>query len=148
MTAVIRRRAPKFLLSPSSMNWSEELSEKRLDPEYGWSANLQLSRSSFRPLLFHAEGRKEPNQRGHVSPSGRGVTLYSGKRHGGALALGQVSLYTARGDLQLYVQSMEPRGQGALYLAFEQLKKKLAQEGLFNEQRKRPLPVLPNRSAS
>ena len=59
------------------------------------------------------------------------------------LCFGRVSLYSARGDLQLYVESIEPRGQGALYLAFEQLKKKLGAEGLFAQQRKRPLPFLP-----
>jgi exodeoxyribonuclease VII large subunit len=60
------------------------------------------------------------------------------------LCFARVSLYTARGDLQIYVESLEPRGQGALYLAFEHLKKKLAQEGLFAAERKRPLPFLPD----
>jgi exodeoxyribonuclease VII large subunit len=46
--------------------------------------------------------------------------------------------------LQLYVQRLEPRGHGALYLAFEQLKKKLSAEGLFSEERKRALPFLPS----
>jgi exodeoxyribonuclease VII large subunit len=59
------------------------------------------------------------------------------------LCFGRVSLYPARGDLQLYVEKMEPRGQGALYLAFEQLKRKLAAEGLFAAERKRALPFLP-----
>lgn len=59
------------------------------------------------------------------------------------LCFGRVSLYSVRGDLQLYVETMEPRGQGALYLAFEQLKKKLAQEGLFAAERKKTLPFLP-----
>ena len=45
------------------------------------------------------------------------------------LCFGRVSLYAVRGDLQLYVEEMEPRGQGALFLAFEQLKRKLAAEG-------------------
>lgn len=56
---------------------------------------------------------------------------------------GRVGLYDVRGDLQLYVDSMEPRGLGSLQLALEQLKKKLAAEGLFAESRKRPLPFLP-----
>src|ERR1043166_6306108 len=60
------------------------------------------------------------------------------------ICLGRVSLYAVRGDLQLYVQSIEPRGQGALFLAFEQLKRKLASEGLFAPERKRPLPFLPS----
>ncbi len=59
------------------------------------------------------------------------------------LCSGRISLYAVRGDLQLYVETMEPRGQGALFLAFEQLKKKLAEEGLFAPERKRPLPFLP-----
>src|SRR5262244_824516 len=59
------------------------------------------------------------------------------------LCFGRVSLYPVRGDLQFYVEMMEPQGQGALYLAFEQLKKKLATEGLFAPERKKPLPFLP-----
>jgi exodeoxyribonuclease VII large subunit len=59
------------------------------------------------------------------------------------LCFGRVSLYAARGDLQVYVEIMEPRGKGALYLAFEQLKKRLGDEGLFAPERKRPLPFLP-----
>jgi len=59
------------------------------------------------------------------------------------LCFGRVGLYTVRGDLQLYVEDMEPQGQGALFLAFEQLKKKLAAEGLFAVERKRELPFLP-----
>ena len=60
------------------------------------------------------------------------------------LCFGRVSVYTVRGDLQLYVDDMEPQGQGALALAFEQLKKKLAAEGLFASERKRELPFLPH----
>jgi exodeoxyribonuclease VII large subunit len=53
------------------------------------------------------------------------------------------SLYEARGALQLYVDAMEPLGLGALRLAFEQLKERLAAEGLFALERKRPLPPYP-----
>jgi exodeoxyribonuclease VII large subunit len=60
-----------------------------------------------------------------------------------ALCFGRVSLYAARGDLQIYVEIMEPRGKGALYLAFEQLKRRLGAEGLFAAERKRALPFLP-----
>jgi len=56
---------------------------------------------------------------------------------------GRVSLYTARGDLQLYATTMEPRGLGAQQLALEQLKAALAAEGLFAAERKRPLPFFP-----
>jgi exodeoxyribonuclease VII large subunit len=58
---------------------------------------------------------------------------------------GSVSVYEARGEYQIYVDNIEPVGLGALQLAFEQLKKKLAAEGLFNLERKKPLPMLPLR---
>jgi exodeoxyribonuclease VII large subunit len=56
---------------------------------------------------------------------------------------GKISLYAARGDLQLYASLMEPRGLGAQQLALEQLKAALAAEGLFAPERKRPLPFFP-----
>jgi exodeoxyribonuclease VII large subunit len=56
---------------------------------------------------------------------------------------GSLSIYEARGEYQVYVSYMAPVGAGALQLAFEQLKKKLQEEGLFDEARKKPLPVLP-----
>lgn len=55
----------------------------------------------------------------------------------------EVSLYEARGDLQLIVREVEPIGTGALQWALEQLRAKLAAEGLFDESRKRPLPAVP-----
>jgi exodeoxyribonuclease VII large subunit len=54
-----------------------------------------------------------------------------------------VTLYEARGDLQLVVRELEPRGAGALQLAFEQLRRRLEAEGLFDPARKRELPRLP-----
>jgi len=59
------------------------------------------------------------------------------------LAHGRISLYEARGDLQLVVDTLEPRGQGGQQLALEQLKRRLAAEGLFDAARKRRLPVWP-----
>ena len=61
------------------------------------------------------------------------------------LARGRVSIYEASGQYQLYVESMEPQGIGALSLAYEQLKERLAAEGLFDPERKRPLPPYPTR---
>ena len=57
----------------------------------------------------------------------------------------QVSIYAARGDLQLLVRGLEPRGVGALQLAFEQLRRRLQAAGLFDEARKRPIPPHPRR---
>jgi exodeoxyribonuclease VII large subunit len=56
---------------------------------------------------------------------------------------GALSVYQPRGEYQIYVSHIEPVGAGALQVAFEQLKKRLADEGLFEEGRKKPLPLLP-----
>lgn len=61
------------------------------------------------------------------------------------LARGSVEVRQDRGEYQLIVASLEPQGYGALQLAFEQLKRKLAEEGLFEAERKRPLPAYPMR---
>ncbi len=59
------------------------------------------------------------------------------------LVRGRVSVYETRGQLQFIAETMEPRGAGALQLAFEQLKARLLAEGLFDASRKRPLPAFP-----
>ena len=61
------------------------------------------------------------------------------------LARGRLDVYPPRGSYQLLVEAIEPQGYGALQLAFEQLKQKLAAEGLFDPRRKRPLPPFPKR---
>jgi exodeoxyribonuclease VII large subunit len=61
------------------------------------------------------------------------------------LCLGQVTIYEGRAQYQLKILRVEPRGTGALQLAFEQLKKRLQAEGLFDESRKRPIPSMPGR---
>jgi exodeoxyribonuclease VII large subunit len=59
------------------------------------------------------------------------------------LVRGRVSVYEQRGQMQLVAETMEPVGAGSLQLAFEQLKERLKAEGLFDAQRKRPLPPFP-----
>jgi len=61
------------------------------------------------------------------------------------VAEAEVSIYAARGDLQLIVRSLEPRGVGALQLAFEQLRRRLDAAGLFAAERKRSIPIHPRR---
>jgi exodeoxyribonuclease VII large subunit len=61
------------------------------------------------------------------------------------LARGRIDVYETRGEYQLQVELLEPQGQGALQFAFEQLKKKLDAEGLFDAARKRAIPRLPRR---
>src|SRR5579884_4214421 len=66
-------------------------------------------------------------------------------RNGMAVAVnGRVDLYERDGKLQLYVEEVEPLGEGALFLRFEQLKARLEAEGLFAQERKRPLPEQPS----
>lgn len=61
------------------------------------------------------------------------------------IAFGSVSVYEAGGQYQMYLSDLQPDGLGSLNLAFEQLKEKLAKEGLFDPARKKPLPVYPKR---
>jgi exodeoxyribonuclease VII large subunit len=61
------------------------------------------------------------------------------------VARGRVTVYEARGELQISAEYLEPKGAGALQVAFEQLKAKLAAEGLFDTSRKKPIPALPRR---
>jgi exodeoxyribonuclease VII large subunit len=61
------------------------------------------------------------------------------------IARGRITIYDARGELQLSAEFLEPVGAGALQLAFEQLKARLAQEGLFDPARRKPIPPLPRR---
>ncbi|MFD1030696.1 exodeoxyribonuclease VII large subunit [Metaplanococcus flavidus] len=63
------------------------------------------------------------------------------------LIRGDVSVYEASGQYQLYAQSMQPDGIGDYYLAFEQLKEKLSKEGFFNTAHKKPLPRFPEKIA-
>ena len=60
-------------------------------------------------------------------------------------AHGYVGIYQPRGNYQFYIDQLEPAGKGALYLAFEQLKLKLSQEGLFAVEQKKAIPLLPQK---
>src|SRR6266849_7441503 len=61
------------------------------------------------------------------------------------VARGRITIYDARGELQLSAEFLEPVGAGALQVAFEQLKARLAEEGLFDPSRRKPIPPLPRR---
>jgi exodeoxyribonuclease VII large subunit len=89
---------------------------------------LKDSKSRLRCVMFRGH-----NSRVRFRPED-GLTV---------IVRGSIGVYEASGDYQLSVREMHPAGQGALFLAFEQLKKKLEAEGLFAEERKRPLPYLP-----
>jgi exodeoxyribonuclease VII large subunit len=63
------------------------------------------------------------------------------------IALGSITVYEPRGQYQLQVEELEPKGIGTLQLAFQQLKERLGKEGLFDPSHKKPLPVLPGKIA-
>jgi exodeoxyribonuclease VII large subunit len=89
---------------------------------------LKDARSQLRAVCFRSQARYLKFK------PGDGISV---------IARGQLSVYEARGEYQLIVEFLEPAGLGALQLAFEQLKARLAAEGLFDAARKKPLPVLP-----
>lgn len=105
-----------------------EISNFRMPPSGHFYFTLKDDRSQIAAVMFRRQGA---------------ALRFTPENGLAVLCFGRVSLYTARGDLQLYVEDMEPQGMGALHLAFEQLKKKLAAEGLFAAERKRELPFLP-----
>ena len=91
---------------------------------------LKDNSSQIRAVLFRSSGRAlrfVPKDGLHV------------------LCRGRVTVYEYRGEYQIIIDYMEPKGLGALLLAFEQLKERLAKEGLFDESRKRPIPAFPGK---
>ncbi len=92
---------------------------------------LKDEKSQIRAVYFKQFGR---------SKQGLNFDLEDGLN---ILCRAKVSVYPPRGEYQLIVESAEPRGTGALQKLFEQLKSKLAAEGLFDEQYKKPIPFLP-----
>ena len=105
-----------------------EISNFRVPPSGHYYFTLKDDRSQICAVMFRRQG----------------INLRFTPENGMAvLCFGKVSVYAVRGDLQLYVEEIEPQGQGALYVALEQLKKKLLAEGLFSTDRKKSLPFLP-----
>jgi exodeoxyribonuclease VII large subunit len=107
-----------------------EISNARVAPSDHLYFTLKDSRSSINVVMFRTAGQKLR------------FKINDGME---VMVRGRVNLYEARGALQFYAEDMEPRGLGALQLAFEQLKERLGAEGLFDQSRKRPLPFLPRK---
>jgi exodeoxyribonuclease VII large subunit len=113
--------------------WVEgEISNFRVPPSGHFYFSLKDAASQVRAVFF----RSGQGSLGFVPQDGLQV-----------LCLGRVSVYSARGEYQLILERMELKGWGALQLAFERLKGRLQQEGLFEAARKKPLPILPRRVA-
>lgn len=95
-----------------------------------WYFNLKDDKAQIRCAMF-----KGTNQKLRFQPKEGELVL----------AQARVSLYEGRGDYQLIVESMEPAGLGQLQAAFEALKRKLSQEGLFNAESKKTIPLMPKK---
>ncbi|MBI4200853.1 MAG: exodeoxyribonuclease VII large subunit, partial [Chloroflexi bacterium] len=89
---------------------------------------LKDAQSQMRCVMFR------PNRGGELLANGDAVVVH-----------GRVSLYPARGEVQVYVDLVQPEGTGELYLELERLKARLEDEGLFEPTRKRPLPPFPRK---
>lgn len=111
--------------------WVEgEISNLRRPPSGHFYFTLKDEKSQIRAVVFKQQSRYlrfELEDGQHV------------------ICWGRVGIYEKRGEYQIILDYAEPKGIGSLQLAFEQLKGRLAEEGLFDEERKRPLPVLPRR---
>lgn len=92
--------------------------------------SLKDEHSQIRAVMFRVQNRQLRFQ----AKDGLAVLVY-----------GALDVYERRGDYQIVAEYMEPKGLGALQLAFEQRKEKLRAEGLFDDARKRPIPLLPGR---
>jgi exodeoxyribonuclease VII large subunit len=107
-----------------------EVSNSRLAPSNHLYFTLKDTRSSINVVMFNTAVRR---MRFRISDGMQVVVR------------GRVNLYEARGTLQFYAEELEPRGLGALQLAYEQLKQRLSKEGLFDTSRKQRLPMLSHR---
>ncbi len=106
----------------------------------GEVANLRLPRSGH---IYFTLRDEEASLRAVLFRTQRSFVPFSLEEGLHVVCLGRLSVYAPRGEYQLIVQLVEPRGLGALQLALEQLKRKLQAEGLFASERKRPLPLVP-----
>jgi exodeoxyribonuclease VII large subunit len=111
--------------------WVEgEISNFKLHTSGHMYFTLKDDRGQLRAVMFRGSNRAIQFR----PEDGLAVTVF-----------GKVTIYEPRGDYQIYVEYMEPKGLGALQLAFEQLKARLEAEGLFDPARKRSIPLLPGK---
>jgi len=111
--------------------WVEgEISNLRRPSSGHYYFTLKDDRSQIKTVLFRSQAARLP------------FDLEDGQH---VICLGRLNIYTGRGDLQLVADFVESKGEGALQLAFEQLKAQLAREGLFSPDHKAPIPFFPHR---
>lgn len=129
----LNRRAKQLLETHLPLLWVEgELSNVSVPSSGHWYFTLKDSEAQVRCAMFRNRNmmvKFRPQQGQHV------------------LIRARVSLYEGRGDYQIIAEHMEEAGAGALQRAFDELKAKLAREGLFDEQYKKQIPLLPKHIA-
>ena len=127
--AELNRKARQLLETHFSTVWVQGEISNFARPQSGhWYFTLKDSSAQVRCAMF-----RNKNNRLRFQP----------KEGDEVIARGRISLYEGRGDYQLIVENLEPAGAGALQQQFEQLKKRLQQEGLFTSERKIDLPTYP-----
>lgn len=127
----LTRRVKELLEREISYVWlSGEISNFRVSPAGHAYFTLKDELSQIDAVMFRGRMMKLE----FTPDSGLEVIVY-----------GQVTVYERRGNYQIVCDEMHPKGVGALQLAFDKLKKKLHAEGLFDEDHKKPLPLLPKR---
>ena len=109
---------------------SGEISNFRMPVSKHFYFTLKDENAQIRAVMFRGQNRKLK------------FTLEDGLS---IIGLGRINLYEPRGNYQIIFEYLEPKGIGALQLAFEKLKKRLSEEGLFDDKYKSPLPFLPNK---
>ncbi len=120
-----------FLEGAFASVWIEgELSNFRIVQSGHAYFTLKDAQSQLRGVMFRSALRQLP------------FTPEAGMH---VVARGRITVYEPRGDYQLVVNVIEPKGVGSLQFAYEQLKERLFDEGLFDESRKRPIPLVPQR---
>lgn len=107
-----------------------QVSNHRPHPSGHLYFTLKDDRAQIRAVMFRSDARRLT------------FRLEDGQH---IVARGRLSVYEVRGEYQIICDRLAPHGLGALQLAFEQLKRRLAAEGLFDQGRKRPLPILPRK---
>ncbi len=135
----------KQVFSVSQLNrLARQLLEQDLPPMWVEGEISNLARPASGHLYFSLKDDKSQIRCALFKGRGRNtnVAVANGQQ---VLARGRVSIYEPRGDYQLIVEHLEPAGEGLLRRRLEELKRKLAAEGLFDESRKQDLPHLPRR---
>ncbi len=135
----------KQIYSVSQLNrLARQLLEQDLPPMWVEGEISNLARPASGHLYFSLKDDKSQIRCALFKGRGRNtdVAVANGQQ---VLARGRVSIYEPRGDYQLIVEHLEPAGEGLLRRRLEELKRKLAAEGLFDESRKQDLPHLPRR---